>query len=85
MLLWRFIMCYTLVALSNCICLFKFGCGSRIYSNTNIAKNSLEFQKLSDLFDLKFKLNVYPIAPFPYGLMTYIHVLFVKKGLYIPQ
>lgn len=62
-----------------------FGCGSKIYSSSNIAKNSLEFQKLSDFFDLKFKLNVYPIAPLPYGLMTYIHALFVKKGLYIPQ
>ena len=59
----------------------NFGCGSRIYSNSNIAKNSLELQKLSDFFSLKFKLNVYPIAPLPYGSMTYIHALFVKKKL----
>ena len=30
------------MALSYCTCVFNFGFGSRIYSNTNIAKNSLD-------------------------------------------
>ena len=39
---------YTLVALRFCIYSINFGCGSRIYSNTNIAKNNLDFKKLLD-------------------------------------
>ena len=39
-----------------------FGCGSRIYSNTNIAKNRLDLQRSLDLSQLKIKIKRAPYS-----------------------
>jgi len=62
-----------------------FGCGSRIYSHTNIAKNSLDLKKLLDYIGFKFKSRAQPIPPVPQGSMTYMHASFRQKILNIPQ
>ena len=62
-----------------------FGCGSRIYSNTNIAKNSLDLQKLLDYLGFKFKFRVQPVPPAPNGLMNYIHTSFMQEDFDISK
>jgi len=69
-----------------CKCLLKWiGCGSRIYSHTNIAKNSLDLLKLLDYIGFKFKTRAQPIPPVPQGSMTYMHASFRQKIFNIPQ
>ena len=62
-----------------------FGCGSRIYSHTNFAKNSLDLPKLLDYIGFKFKSRAQPIPPVPQGSMTYMHASFRHKIFNIPQ
>ena len=60
-----------------------FGCGNRIYANTDIAKNSLGLQRSLDLSQLKCKLSAHPIPSLSTFSIASIHVTLIEEISYI--